>query len=43
MFDSIKRYYDENRYTKHQVKIFVKANWITETQYKEITEIEYVA
>lgn len=43
MFNSIKRYYDEDRYTDEQVKIFVKAKWIDEIQYKEITNIEYVA
>lgn len=43
MYNSIKRYYDEGRYTNEQVKVFVKAKWITDVQYKEITGIDYVA
>lgn len=43
MFGSIKRYYDEGRYTKDQVKIFVRAKWITSDEYKEITGDDYVA
>jgi phage uncharacterized protein, XkdX family len=37
MFNSIKRYYDEGRYTKEQVGIFVKAKWIEVDEYKTIT------
>lgn len=43
MYNSIKKYYDMGKYTDEQMKIFVKAEWITEEQYKEITGIEYVA
>ncbi len=43
MFFSIKKYYDEDRYTKDQVKIFVRAKWITADEYKEITSDDYVA
>lgn len=43
MYNSIKKYYDEGRYTKAQVKIFVRAKWITAAQYQEITGEEYTA
>lgn len=43
MFNSIKKYYDQGRYTNEQVKVFLQANWITAEQYKEITGIDYVA
>lgn len=44
-FDTIKKYYDEGHpsYTDENLKVFVKAKMITDTQYKEITTIEYVA
>lgn len=42
MKDTIQRYFNEGIYTEEKVKIFVKAKWITEIDYKEITEIEYV-
>jgi uncharacterized XkdX family phage protein len=42
MYNSIKRYYDMGKYTKEQVKIFVKAGWITPEQYQEITGEPYV-
>lgn len=41
MYNSIKRYYDSNRYNNEDVKIFVAAKWITPEQYKEITGIPY--
>lgn len=41
MFNSIKRYYDSGRYTKEQVKVFVKASWITEEEYELITGEAY--
>ncbi|VUZ24882.1 Uncharacterised protein [Acetobacterium wieringae] len=41
MYNSIKRYYDEGRYTNDQVKIFVRAKWITAEQYKTITGEDY--
>lgn len=43
MYDSIKRYYDMGKYTNEQVKVFVKAGWITEEEYKTITGEDYVA
>ena len=43
MYNSIKKYYDEGRYTNAQVKIFVRAKWITAVQYQEITGAEYTA
>lgn len=43
MYTSIKKYYDSGRYTNEQVKIFVQAGWITEAQYKEITQEDYTA
>ncbi len=43
MFDSIKRYYDMGKYTNEQIKIFVRAKWITEEEFEEITEEEYEA
>lgn len=44
-FDTIKKYYDEGhlRYTDESIKVFVKAEMITDTEYFEITGIEYVA
>ena len=36
-FKSIKMYYDTNRYSKEDVKVFVRVAWITEEEYKEIT------
>lgn len=41
MYISVKRYYDMGKYSDEQVKVFVKAGWITEEQYKEITGEEY--
>lgn len=41
MYSSVKRYYDMGKYTLDQMKVFVKAKWITETQYKEITGVDY--
>lgn len=43
MYNSVKRYYDMGKYTDEQMKVFVQAKWITVNQYKEITEIEYIA
>lgn len=42
MKNTITRYFKEGIYTEEQVKIFVKANWITEEEYLEITGIKYV-
>ena len=41
MYNSIKRYYDSNRYSAEQVKVFVKAGWITEEEYDSITGVLY--
>lgn len=41
MYNSIKKYYDSGRYTDEQVKVFVKAAWTDESQYKEITSKAY--
>ena len=41
MFKIIKRYYDKGFYVKEDVKVFVKANQITEEEYQEITGEDY--
>lgn len=41
MYNSIKRYYDMGKYTLEQMKVFVKAKWIEEEQFKEITKEDY--
>lgn len=41
MFKIIKRYYDKGFYVKEDVKVFVKANQITEEEYQEITGEAY--
>ena len=41
MFKIIKRYYDKEFYSKEDVKVFVKANQITEEEYQEITGEPY--
>ena len=41
MFKIIKRYYDKRFYSKEDVKVFVKANQITEEEYQEITGEAY--
>jgi uncharacterized XkdX family phage protein len=43
MYPSVKRYYDMGKYTDEQMKVFVKAEWITPEQYLEITDVEYTA
>lgn len=43
MFDYIKEYYGLKLYTNDDVKIFVKAGWITSTDFKSITSTDYVA
>ena len=43
MFSYIKEYYDLKLYSNDDVKIFVKANWVTTDEYKTITGIDYVA
>lgn len=41
-FEKVKRYYDKGIYKNEQVKVFVEGNKITEEQYKEITNEDYV-
>jgi uncharacterized XkdX family phage protein len=41
MFNSIKKYYEQERYANEQVKVFVMAKWITEEEYKLITGENY--
>ncbi|WP_082198188.1 XkdX family protein [Bacillus sp. FJAT-26390] len=36
-FTLVKRYYDNDRYNKDNVAVFVQANKITDVQYEEIT------
>lgn len=43
MYNSIKKYYDMGKYTDEQMKVFVKAGWITEAEYKTITGKKYTA
>ncbi len=38
----VKRYYDTGKYSKDDVKKFVKAGKLTAAEYKEITGEEYV-
>lgn len=42
-FASVDRYYKMGLYTKDNVKVFVKANMITEADYKSITGEKYAA
>ena len=42
-FEKIKRYFDGGYYTIEEVKIFVKAGKITESQFTEITGEVYTA
>lgn len=44
-FTTVKRYYDMKHpsYTDEGIKVFVAAKMITAEQYKQITDIEYVA
>lgn len=39
----VKEYYDLGYYSKDDVKVFVRAAWITETDYKDITGDAYAA
>ncbi|TAN63577.1 XkdX family protein [Paraclostridium sordellii 8483] len=41
-FEKIKRYYNNGRYTKDEVKKFVQFKKITEEQYKKITGEDYI-
>ena len=40
-FDTVKRYYDKNCYTKDDVAFYSKENCITQEQYKKITGEDY--
>jgi uncharacterized XkdX family phage protein len=42
MYDFIKQFYDEGLYINDNVKVFVSATWITETEYETITGEAYV-
>lgn len=42
-FEKIERYYKNGLYTNEQVNIFVISKKITEEQYKEITNEDYIA
>jgi uncharacterized XkdX family phage protein len=44
-YTMIKRYYDSKHpsYTNEGMKNFVKAGMLTETEYQEITGVEYTA
>lgn len=42
MYDTIKNYYDKKLYTNNDLKVFVKAKWITEIEYKQITGQDYI-
>lgn len=35
------KYFEMGLYTNEQMKVFVKCNWITAEQYKELTGIDY--
>lgn len=41
MYSTINNYYQRGIYTNENVKIFVKAKWITEEQFKDITGQDY--
>ena len=43
MKNIVKRYYDKGIYDKDDVKVFVRAGKITETEYEEITKESYTA
>lgn len=40
-FGSLKYMYSLGVYTNEKFKVFVRAEWITPEQYKEITVVEY--
>ncbi|PEZ05572.1 XkdX family protein [Bacillus sp. AFS018417] len=42
-YEWIKDWYSKGFYTKEEVKVFVKAGWITAEEYKDITGDDYVA
>lgn len=44
-FDTIKQFYDNKHplYTNDGIKVFVVVNILTPQQYKEITDIKFVA
>ena len=40
-FEMIKGWYDRGRKTAEEIKVFVKAGWITAKEFKEITGMDY--
>lgn len=43
-FTMVDKYYNEDKfYSKDDVKIFVQAKYITEEEYKKITNEDYIA
>lgn len=40
-FETINKYYKKNYYNDEQIKKFVKAGYIDELQYKNITGLKY--
>ena len=43
LFNTAKRYYDKDYYTKEDVSVFVKAGQLTASEYEEITGEKYEA
>lgn len=41
LYKSVKRYFDRGNYDANDVKKFVKAQYLTEEEYKEITGEDY--
>lgn len=41
MYRLVKRYYDMNLFSLERVKQAVSVKWITEEQFKEITDFDY--
>lgn len=42
-FNTVKGFYDDKHYNNEDVKVFVVAKWITEEEYKKITNEDYIA
>ncbi|RXI57282.1 XkdX family protein [Clostridium tetani] len=42
MLKFIREYYLLELYTVEDVKVFVKAKWITQEDYKNITNVDYI-
>ena len=41
MFNTIKKYYNKGMYNNEQMKVFVRAGYITENEYEDITGKAY--